>query len=279
MRHQKRGRTLGRSPSHRKAMFRNMAASLFLTERSDEYWADVDEDLQTLRPKVKGRIVTTLPKAKEVRSLVEKCVTIGKRALPHLERARDLEPDAERNSDAWRTWRYGEPGEPGKNGKNHYGEGWLEWNQAMAPVVAARQRLYKILGDQVAVDIVLEVIAPRFEDRPGGYTRILRIAKPRLGDNGQQAILEFVRDEDKIAKASAKPSFAADDEPAEDESGDAAAESTDSDDSADPQAAADETHESDAPEGSEAMATAEPGPEDRAGSESEDDAKPEKPAS
>jgi len=40
--------------------------------------------------------------------------------------------------------------------------------------------------------LVFEVIAPRFADRPGGYTRILKLAKPRLGDAGERAILEFV---------------------------------------------------------------------------------------
>ena len=57
MRHRKRGRVLGRSPSHRKAMFHNMASALFLTER------DADET-EPNKPKIKGRIVTTVAKAK-----------------------------------------------------------------------------------------------------------------------------------------------------------------------------------------------------------------------
>ena len=59
MRHRKRGRTLGRSPSHRRALLRNLASSLILTERDAD-----DEDNE---PKVKGRVVTTLEKAKEFR--------------------------------------------------------------------------------------------------------------------------------------------------------------------------------------------------------------------
>ncbi|MFM8892156.1 MAG: L17 family ribosomal protein, partial [Planctomycetia bacterium] len=49
-----------------------------------------------------------------------------------------------------------------------------------------------LLGDTKAARIVFERIAPRYVDRPGGYTRILKLAAPRLGDAGARAILEFV---------------------------------------------------------------------------------------
>ena len=62
----------------------------------------------------------------------------------------------------------------------------------MAPAVKARRRVVQMLGDKKAARIVFEVIAPRFAERPGGYTRILMLAKPRLGDAGTRAILEFV---------------------------------------------------------------------------------------
>ena len=81
MRHRKRGRRLGRSSSHRKAMYRNMASSLFLTYRGEE----VAEVYGYERKQPAGRIVTTLEKAKEVRSLVEKCITIARKAKPHRE--------------------------------------------------------------------------------------------------------------------------------------------------------------------------------------------------
>ncbi len=74
MRHRRHGRTLGRSPSHRKAMFRNLATALVLTEREASEF-DVNP------PKVKGRVITTMPKAKEVRPMVEKCVTMAKKCL------------------------------------------------------------------------------------------------------------------------------------------------------------------------------------------------------
>src|SRR5438046_3600834 len=94
MRHRKRGRVLGRSPSHRKAMFKNLAAALFLTERDA-----TDEDNE---PEVKGRIVTTVAKAKEVRPLVERCVTIACKALATVESWSDAAIDDPRNGDEWR---------------------------------------------------------------------------------------------------------------------------------------------------------------------------------
>ena len=74
MRHRRKGRVLGRSPSHQRAMLRNLASSLVLTEREFEPG-------EPGAPKVAGRIVTTVAKAKEVRPLVERCITIAKRGL------------------------------------------------------------------------------------------------------------------------------------------------------------------------------------------------------
>ncbi|WP_095414460.1 bL17 family ribosomal protein [Thermogutta terrifontis] len=187
MRHRKRGRYLGRSPSHRRALLRNLASALFLTE--GEFIFEEEE------PYVRGRIVTTLAKAKEVRPLVEKCITIAKRVLPLLEEAKRLEPTAPRNSEAWRAWRQS--------------EAWYEWNRKMAPVVAARRRVLRLLGNnKEAMRIVFERVAPRFIDRPGGYTRIVRLAKRRVGDAGIRAILEFVGRNDRVKRRrTIKPEF------------------------------------------------------------------------
>ncbi len=185
MRHRKRGRKLGRNPNHQRALLRNLASALILTER--------DAEGEPNAPKVKGRIITTLPKAKEVRPLVEKCVSIACRAIPHQEAAERLEPNAERQSEKWREWRQSEQ--------------WQEWNQTMAPAVAARRRLIRLLGDKEAVAVLFEEVAPRFTDRNGGYTRILRLAKPRLGDAGRRAILEFVGQHDRQPRKAARPTF------------------------------------------------------------------------
>lgn len=188
MRHRKKGRVLGRSPSHRKAMLKNLASALILTERNAE-----DDDNA---PKVKGRIVTTLHKAKEVRPIVERSITLGGKLLEHSEAAASHGTSAERNTDAWKQWR--------KSAK------WREWAAAMAPAVAIRRRLIEILGDKQAVKVLLAEVAPRFRERKGGYTRIVRLATPRLGDAGTRAILEFVGVRDRKVHKSQKPSFADD---------------------------------------------------------------------
>ncbi len=185
MRHRRRGRTLGRSPSHRKALLKNLASALFLTERD----ATHDDNA----PKVTGRITTTLHKAKEVRPLVEKCITIAKKSISAADEAKKFESSAERGSDAWKQWRKSDD--------------WQKWANARAPVVAARRRVVQLIGDKQAAKILFDTIAERFVDRPGGYTRILRLATPRLGDNGERAILEFVGKNDRVKRKAERPAF------------------------------------------------------------------------
>jgi large subunit ribosomal protein L17 len=170
MRHRVKGRTLGRNASHRKAMFRNMAVSLIRTVIADKETAG--------DAKVSGRIVTTVPKAKELRPFIEKLITLAKRALPHEAAARQFATDAARNSSEWKAWRESEK--------------WRQWAQAKGPAVAARRRAFALLRDKIAVQILFEDLAPRFADREGGYTRVIRLAKPRLGDSGERGLIEFV---------------------------------------------------------------------------------------
>ncbi|NCA11251.1 50S ribosomal protein L17 [bacterium] len=171
MRHRRKGRVLGRSPSHQRALLRNLASALMLTERE----VDVDE---VGAPATPGRIITTVAKAKEVRPLVERCITIAKRGLAAAARAREFDTTARRDSTEWRAWRDGEQ--------------WRKWAAASAPAVTARRRVVTLLGDKQAARVVFEKIAPRYVDRPGGYTRILKLATPRLGDAGPRAVLELV---------------------------------------------------------------------------------------
>jgi large subunit ribosomal protein L17 len=204
MRHRRRGRTLGRSPSHRKAMLKNLASALFLTERDAEF----DDNA----PKVMGRITTTLHKAKEVRPLVEKCITIAKKTIPSSEEAKKFETSADRGSDEYKKWRKSDD--------------WQKWAAARAPVVAARRRVIQLIGDKQAAKILFDDVAPRFVDRPGGYTRILKLATPRLGDAGDRAILEFVGKNDRVKRKAERPAF--DDESAQTEEPVAAGVSEDS---------------------------------------------------
>ncbi len=176
-------------------MLRNLASGLFLTER------DVDPDIEENAPKVKGRIVTTLQKAREVRPLVERCIAIACRSLQAEASARQHATNAERNSEEWKRWRASPQ--------------WQAWCQAIAPAVSARCRVLQLIGDKQALRVLFEDIAPRFESREGGYTRILRLAKPRLGDAGERAILELVGSHDRVRQVSEKPAFDVSEEAAE----------------------------------------------------------------
>ncbi len=190
MRHRVKGRKLGRNQSHRKAMFKNMAASLIRT-------LDQSEELENA-PAVAGRIVTTVPKAKELRPRIEKLITLAKRAAQHEENAAQFATDAERGTDAWKQWRGSEQ--------------WQKWTQAMAPAVNLRRKAFSVLRDSEAVDILFDELAPRFADRNGGYTRIVRLATVRLGDAGQQALIEFVGENDRVKSSKKSATLAVRDE-------------------------------------------------------------------
>jgi len=121
MYHGRAKRRFNRTHEHRKAMFANLSQALIKHEQ----------------------IVTTLPKAKDLRPIVEKLVTLGKRGDLHARR------------------------------------------QAIAQV-----------KDADLVKKLFDVLGPRYKDRNGGYTRVLK-AGFRYGDNAAMAVIEFVdRDED-----------------------------------------------------------------------------------
>lgn len=116
MRHRKKRGKLGRTSSHREALFSNMAVA-FINH---------------------GRITTTLAKTKALRPVVEKLITLGKR--------QDIN---------------------------------------------ARRQAASILRDKEAVKKLFAEVGPRFGERNGGYTRIMRLG-PRTGDGAPMAILELV---------------------------------------------------------------------------------------
>ena len=139
MRHRVKGRQLSRTSAHRKALRRNMAASLI------EH----------------GAIRTTPAKAKEVRPFVEKLITLAKKGTLH-----------------------------------------------------ARRQVIALLGDRAMVDkdnpdelsdmtIVQKLfneVAPRYADREGGYTRIIHLPERRIGDSGQQVLLQLIEEKTTASK-------------------------------------------------------------------------------
>lgn len=175
MRHKRQGRQLGRNASHRRAMFRNMATSLITSV--------IPAGSEVPEGKVSGRIETTVEKAKELRPIVEKLVTIAKKSLAHAEKATEFATTAARNTPEWRDWR--------KSDK------WQQWNRAIAPAVALRRRAFAALRSKAAVNLLFSELAPKFRERAGGYTRVVRLARVRLGDGGKLAIIEFVGDRDR----------------------------------------------------------------------------------
>jgi large subunit ribosomal protein L17 len=119
MRHQKAGRKLGRTTSHKEAMLRNIVTSLFKHEK----------------------ITTTDMKAKELRQVAEKMISLG------------------------------------KNGSLH-----------------ARRRAAGVVRESGVVKKLFEDISPRYKDRSGGYTRIVK-AGFRVGDNAPLAMIELIPQE------------------------------------------------------------------------------------
>jgi len=151
MRHQKAHRKLGRTTEHRISMLRNLATSL-INSRDD-------------------RIITTLPKAKELRPFVERAITLSRQAKnlngdDSQARALHLRRQA---AGFFHAGNFEQTALAGKRG---------QLKLARTAGVSALKRLFDELGE-------------RYKDRPGGYTRILRLGR-REGDNAELAILELV---------------------------------------------------------------------------------------
>ena len=185
-------------------MMRNMACSLIRT-------LDQHED-DPARAKVPGRIVTTVPKAKELRPYVEKLVTLAKKGRQHELAAEEIKSDIPE--------KVGNPDGNGEWKRFRESDEYAQWHEAIAPAVACRRRAFAILRDKLAVEILFDELAERFADRPGGYTRVIKLATLRLGDAGRQALIEFVGDDDKVEKRATSLVVEDDEESADEESAD-----------------------------------------------------------
>ena len=169
MRHRISKKKLNRTSAHRRAMQRNLAQSLF------EH----------------GRVRTTLAKAKDIRPFAEKLITLGKKARAGSQTARrrlhkllsdrsiipaehreayDMMSGSKRSA----TLRYSS----GRRHRSGKPKGRLAFT--------AESITYRLVN----------TIAARYEDREGGYTRIIRLARPRIGDHGPQAVVQLVGKEE-----------------------------------------------------------------------------------
>ena len=163
MRHLKAHRKLGRTTEHRISMLRNLATSL-INSRED-------------------RIVTTLPKAKELRPFVEKAITLSRRAA-------SLEGDAS------------EVG--GLHLRRQAAAFFHSGNYRRAIATRRGHTLPPRTAGVAAVRRLFDELGERFKDRPGGYTRIIKMGR-RTGDGAELAIIELVdNSREKEAQASAR---------------------------------------------------------------------------
>jgi large subunit ribosomal protein L17 len=161
MRHQKAGRKLGRNSSHRLALFRNLARSLLTSEE--------------------GKITTTIPKAKELAGYVDKLITVAKKA-PTLTTPEGVRFTKRKDKQGQEL-----PLEEGERMATP------EELAAYARRNHLRRQLLRDLHDAELVKTLFEDIVPRYADRPGGYTRVLKLASRRRGDGTQLALVELVR--------------------------------------------------------------------------------------
>lgn len=169
MRHRKAGYKLGRTSTHRQAMLRNMAASLF------EH----------------GQIVTSVPKAKALQPFVEKIITKAKKGDLHSRRQVIAMLGRDRRAFEWLYVPKGaDEQERGRvNGMRERAEKFFD---VPSSEEVERNRYGELRKAPRLVRHIFENVGPRFADRQGGYTRIVRIGYHRLGDATEMCVIQFV---------------------------------------------------------------------------------------
>jgi large subunit ribosomal protein L17 len=157
MRHKIAHRKLGRKSDHRSALLRNLCTSLIVNER----------------------VITTLPKAKELRPFAERAITLGKRALQAD--APEAALHARRLAAAY----------------------FYTGNTNRIPDGGYKRPHAPRTGGVAALNKLFDEIAARFADRPGGYTRILKLGA-RRGDGAEMALIELIGSEKAAVKEEEK---------------------------------------------------------------------------
>jgi large subunit ribosomal protein L17 len=154
MRHRKAGRHLNRNAAHRRSLFRNLTRALITHEK----------------------ITTTLPKAKELRPFAERLITLAKKAHAVVAEA-DGKGDAQEKEARIKALHYRRQA-MALLGPTHGTEIWNKDDKSNGDTVL--KKLFRELG-------------PRYADRPGGYTRVLKQHYRRLGDAGETAVIELLK--------------------------------------------------------------------------------------
>lgn len=173
MRHRRAGSRLTRTASHRDSMLRNMAASLF------EH----------------GQITTTIPKAKAVQPFVEKIITDAKKGDLASRRRVIAKLGHDRMAFEWMFLPKNATDAEKEHVKNlrEFREGFFDLPKSEE---VERNRYGELRKAPKLVKHIFERVATRFADRAGGYTRIVKLGRHRIGDAAELCVLQFVGNEE-----------------------------------------------------------------------------------
>jgi large subunit ribosomal protein L17 len=173
MRHRRAGYRLGRTTAHRASTLRHIAYGLF------EH----------------GQVVTTIPKAKAVRPMVEKIITLAKQGDIHARRLVTAKLGGDRGAFDW-LYLSKNPSDQEKEHVRQMREDAAQYFDLPDSSTVERNRYGEIRKSPKLVKHIFENVAPRFRDRAGGYTRIVKLGRTRLGDATELCVIQFVGAED-----------------------------------------------------------------------------------
>lgn len=169
MRHGKAGYKLGRTTAHRLATIRNLACSLF------EH----------------GQITTTIPRAKTVQPFVEKIITQAKKGGLNSRRLIVAKLGWDRPGFEWLYTPKG-ASEQEKQAIQNLADRASKFFDIPEGSQVERNRYGELRKAPKIVKHIFENVAPRFRERAGGYTRIVKLGRHRIGDGGELCVLQFV---------------------------------------------------------------------------------------
>lgn len=173
MRHGRGGYRLGRTTAHRASTLRNLAAGIF------EH----------------GQIVTTIPRAKAVQPMVERIITLAKRGDLAARRLVISKLGRDRRGFEWLFL-----SNKASDGEKEFVEKMSEQRKAFFDLPASseveRNRYGELRKAPKLIKHIFDRVAPKFADRNGGYTRIVKLGRHRIGDAGEMCVIQLVGNEE-----------------------------------------------------------------------------------